>query len=358
MVRLGFALALAIISLFVESLCVVGSLQPKSLVASSLSVRHQCLSAAASAAMLLTLAAPCRAVATEEASLESALSELDTLKTAVAASSTTTGGGGSVAFAEQLQKTRPLASDEFTISFQSESLGISLTEQQYQGFPVCIVKSINDDALKSAHPELRQGAIVVAVGEENTNGVPLSRIADIVKSSSTRPLQVKFRDPSRYFELLDSAAGPPLKLVTTSYLPANARDAGAVEQMIYVQRLEMPPPELRTRTAQLLDVMEIQYVASLASSGSSGSNIVVDSSAERAPPGTSAQSIYYILGQQNGPPGKFPQGWDLTLRGMVVGEKRRITLPYTLAYDRKGSKDRKIPPFATVIYTVKLLSLT
>jgi FKBP-type peptidyl-prolyl cis-trans isomerase len=43
---------------------------------------------------------------------------------------------------------------------------------------------------------------------------------------------------------------------------------------------------------------------------------------------------------------------------MVVGEKRRITLPYTLAYDRAGSKDKKIKPFATVVYTVRLVSLT
>ena len=110
---------------------------------------------------------------------------------------------------------------------------------------------------------------------------------------------------------------------------------------------------------------------------------VVDSSAERCPPGTalhsilltatdrgstsyrikysagsSTKSIYYVLGQRNGPPGSFPPGWDLTLRGMVVGEKRRITLPYTLAYERKGDKDRGIPPFATLIYTVKLVSLT
>ena len=80
-----------------------------------------------------------------------------------------------------------------------------------------------------------------------------------------------------------------------------------------------------------------------------------------------------MLGQRNGPPGtappyplihirddagSFPPGWDLTLRGMVVGEKRRVTLPYTLAYERKGNKDRGIPPFATMVYTVKLVSLT
>lgn len=178
---------------------------------------------------------------------------------------------------------------------------------------------------------------------------------------------------------------------------------------------QLPPPSERRRPAVYLDVMEIQYVCQLLSdsapvpvpaqsalsnalsgtntpsinnnntpsnannvnannnpssksnpsSSNSNSNSnrtkaprIVDSSAERAPPGTSAQSIYYILGQQNGPPGRFPPGWDLTLRGMVAGEKRRITLPYTLALDRRGDKDRGIPPFATLVYTVKLKSLT
>mmetsp|Transcript_8652 Transcript_8652/g.12906 ORF Transcript_8652/g.12906 Transcript_8652/m.12906 type:complete len:125 (+) Transcript_8652:704-1078(+) len=124
----------------------------------------------------------------------------------------------------------------------------------------------------------------------------------------------------------------------------------------------MPPAEERTRAAQMLDVMEIQYAAQVVSSPakiwSGDTTRVVDSSAERAPPGTSSRSIYYILGQQNGPPGKFPPGWDLTLRGMVVGEKRRITLPFSLAYDMKGDKLHGIPPFATMVYTVKLLSLT
>lgn len=62
---------------------------------------------------------------------------------------------------------------------------------------------------------------------------------------------------SRFFELLDSVEGPPLRLITTSYLPANARDAGAAEQIITVERLTVPPAEDRRRSSQLLDVMEV-----------------------------------------------------------------------------------------------------
>ena len=42
--------------------------------------------------------------------------------------------------------------------------------------------------------------------------------------------------------------------------------------------------------------------------------------------GTSSRSIYYVLGQQNGPPGKFPTGWDITLRG------RHSVLMYRVLY--------------------------
>jgi len=274
-------------------------------------------------------------------------------------------------FMTRIQQTRPLLSDEFEISWSkdAETLGLGLEEQQYQGFPVTVVRRIKDAKLLEEHPELREGAIVTSINKAQVDGVPLKQITQLVaaaraaaassSSSSSPEIVIRFRDPSRYFELLDSTQGKPLKLISSSYLPANARDAGAAEQVIYVERLELPPPEQRVRSAQYLDVMELQYVAQLASSTQDGQLTIVDSSAERAPPGTSAQSIYYVLGQQNGPPGfPPPPGWDLTLRGMVVGEKRRITLPYTLGYERKGDKNRKIPPFATLIYTVKLLSLT
>mmetsp|Transcript_20021 Transcript_20021/g.34052 ORF Transcript_20021/g.34052 Transcript_20021/m.34052 type:complete len:364 (+) Transcript_20021:1905-2996(+) len=257
-------------------------------------------------------------------------------------------------FAEELERNRGLNSDEFVVEFQNTSLGLKLTETIYKGFPIVTVKEIADSSLRSEHPELEPGAIVVQIAGVKVDGTPLGKIVEIVQKAE-RPLLIKFRDPSRFFRQLDSTIGLPRRVVSTSYLPANARDVGATEQQIIVERLSMPPADQRTRAAQLLDVMEIQYVAQV-QSDSDGK--IVDSSAERSAPGTSAKSIYYVLGQQNGPPGKLPPGWDLTLRGMVVGEKRRISLPYTLAYDRKGDKEHNIPPFATMIYTVKLVSLT
>ena len=43
---------------------------------------------------------------------------------------------------------------------------------------------------------------------------------------------------------------------------------------------------------------------------------------------------------------------------MVEGEKRRVTLPPSLACGFKGIKKRGIPFYATVVYDVKLVSIT
>lgn len=218
-----------------------------------------------------------------------------------------------ISFVNKLQRTRELNTDEIDITFDNNNLGIVLQEVQYKGFPVVTIKDIKDFTLIEKYPLFRNGAIITIIGDEFVDGTSLKRISELVKTSP-RPLKIRFRDPSLFFEQLDSTVGKPLKQITSSYLPANTRDAGSPEQIIVVQRISLPPPEERIRSAQYLDVMEIQYVAQV-----QGSEDVVDSSTERSAPGTSAKSIYYILGQQNGPPGKFPAGWDLTLRGMVSG---------------------------------------
>ena len=270
-----------------------------------------------------------------------------------------------------MQASRKLLSDEFEIDFEGGSLGIGLQENGSKGFPVTTVNKIVDESLLMKFPDLCEGAIVTQVASKPVDGKPLRDIAAAVKAAE-RPLKVRFRDPSRFFEQLDSAKGKPKRVVSTSYLPANARDAGAAEQIITVLRLGLPEADAqeRQRSVNYLDAIEFQYVAQiadtqlvddayLADDSKINSLPIVDSSAARSPPGSSGKTIYYVVGQMSGPIGlQIPPGWDLTLRGMVKGEKRRIALPYTIAYDRKGSKDGAIPPFATVIYTVKLVDVT
>ena len=187
---------------------------------------------------------------------------------------------------------RPLMTDEFEISISTDNVGLKLQQETYKGFPVVTVNAILDEKIKGDHPELRVGAIVTKVGEVSTSGITLNEISKAFKMQS-RPLIVQFRDPSRFFETLDSASNssPPLRVITTSYLPGNTRDEGAPEQIIRVERIQMPPVEQRTRSAQYLDVMEIQYIAQI-----DGTDKIVDSSAIWSPPGYSSKVNFMFHG--------------------------------------------------------------
>merc|ERR1719221_1720777 len=72
---------------------------------------------------------------------------------------------------------------------------------------------------------------------------------------------------------------------------------------------------------------------------------VFDSSVERGDP------FDFKLGQ-----GQVIAGWDQGLRGMCVGEKRKLTIPSDLGYGDTGSEP-KIPGGATLQFDVELLSI-
>merc|ERR1719482_2430926 len=97
-------------------------------------------------------------------------------------------------------------------------------------------------------------------------------------------------------------------------------------------------PETCDKVTQPGDKLKMHYTGKLYSDCST-----FDSSVERGDP------FEFKLGK-----GEVIKGWDDGLRGMCIGEKRKLTIPSDLAYGDGGSGE-KIPGGSTLQFDVELL---
>jgi peptidylprolyl isomerase len=76
-----------------------------------------------------------------------------------------------------------------------------------------------------------------------------------------------------------------------------------------------------------------------------------DSSHNAAPGGAPGEPVAFIQGT-----GRVMPGWEVGFSGMRVGGKRRLFIPYQLAYGDNGSPPL-IPPRAPLIFDVELMAV-
>ncbi len=77
--------------------------------------------------------------------------------------------------------------------------------------------------------------------------------------------------------------------------------------------------------------------------------------------GTFANGDVFDSSVERGQPAEFPvngviPGWTEALQLMTEGSKWKLTIPYGLAYGERGSQGA-IPPYATLVFDVELLSI-
>lgn len=236
-----------------------------------------------------------------------------------------------------------LYSDEVSVSIKPRTggdglyLGVSLVDAEYRGATRCVVGTIKADAPSSVRSLLGPGMVLSSINGENVEGYKREEVAKRIKEIKT-PVELIFRDPNLLFQRLNSTTNKD-SVLTSLILPPSKGTDRFPAQVLRIERLEVPAASPRgdfLPSAAVGDVLEVSYrVEKLESTpatllqSSDPTGIILPAKSK-----LSDQTQFFVLGTGTKTP--FPQELIrpevlLLLRGMVVGELRRIDLPALLS---------------------------
>jgi len=285
---------------------------------------------------------------------------------------------------EEKKNQRRTPSDEIVVKIpiskidvgaEGGGLGIELGDIEFRTNRRVFVKSISSKSV-AEHFKIQKNWIFVSINgrtaeRTDAKGVNLM-VAFVLKSNggkskddSSGELELVFRDPSIFKDQLQNLDNE--NVVTTQVAPAGdttqRNQDGSVkrgydetnqdDQRLTVSQLVSS--RYCSRRAETGDLLEISYVGIVAQTGAVFDGSAIKINGQVVPGRGNDVSLFFVLGKQ--PFGQFPPGWDVGLDGICVGERRRIIVPPVLAYGSTGLPRRNIPPNATLIYDISLVSL-
>jgi len=160
-------------------------------------------------------------------------------------------------------------------------------------------------------------------------------LAEVASQVSDEDLNTAFTVVSKKLQELEEAAGKEASVEGEKFLADNAKrdevtvtESGLQYEVITTGEGEKPAAD---------STVSVHY------HGTFTNGEMFDSSVER------------------GQPAEFPingviAGWTEALQLMTEGSKWKLTIPYDLAYGERGSQGA-IPPYATLVFDVELLSI-
>ena len=247
-------------------------------------------------------------------------------------------------------------------------LGIELGEVIFRTNRRIFIKSIAPDSIASTYG-IKPNLVLVSLNNQSTERTDRKGVQIMVERaiSNGDDLRFVFREPGAFqnqIRNMDSSS----QTITTQVAPAGdttQRNAnGSVkfgekireqtDQKLSVSQLK--PPLFCKRQADIDDLLEISYTGTVLETGKLFDGSTININGNGSVPGRAGDiTVFFVLGKQ--PFGQFPPGWDVGLLGMCVGERRRIVVPPVLGYGNEGVPRRGIPPNATLIYDVSMVSI-